>query len=364
MKKRLLTAGIVLFLTMVLGSVAPVAFGADGYISFRSHAEIVEKARQEKRLKVFTTMDPETSGHLKKSFQKRYPFMDDIQISEIAGTAPTQRLLLQIQGGKPDADVVYTSEDFFNQFIPYGKKFDLFAMAQQRVLDIPLKMIDAGSRKALALSTHFGVVAFNKCRLTQNQIPERWEDFLKPEFKDKKFVVDIRPFVYQSFAAGAGEEWMIDFATKIAAQNPIWFRGATRALTLIANGEFLLHSAVNYNSTVRAMRKDKTGCLAFRIVEPAPVRLAEPEIILETAPHPHAGLLWVEFMASPEAQAFIDKYEPLKSSLYVTGSAVEKALRGKKIWLKEWKHYEKGPHWMSMAVKTFGFPKAEKRRRR
>jgi hypothetical protein len=36
---------------------------------------------------------------------------------------------------------------------------------------------------------------------------------------------------------------------------------------------------------------------------------------------------------------------------------VEKIIRGKKIWLKDWKHYEKGPDWMGMAVKAFGFPK-------
>jgi len=361
-KPRFITAAILFFQTLIPAAAPPLAFGANGYTVFKSHAAIVEKARQEQKLKVFTTMDPETSGFLKQAFQKKYPFIKDIQIMEIAGTAATQRLLLQIQGGNSDADVVYTSEDFFDQYIPYGKKLDLLGMAQQRVLDIPVKMIDPESRKALAVSTHFGVVAYNKCRLTETQVPDRWEDFLKPEFKDKKIVVDIRPFVYQSYAAGAGEEWMIDFATKIAAQKPIWFRGATRALSLIANGEFLLHSAINYNSSVRSLRKDKTGCLAFRVVEPVPVRLAEPEIILETAPHAHAGLLWLEFLASPEAQSIIDEYEPLKSSMYVSGSAVEKALRGKKIWLKDWKHYEKGPNWMSMAVKTFGFPKAEKGR--
>ena len=340
----------------------PRALGASGYMSFKSHADIVEKARQERKLNFLTTMDPETSNYLKQAFQNKYPFMEEIQAQEIAGTAATQRLLLQIQGGQADADVVYTSEDFFNQYIPHGRKIDLLTMAQQRVLDIPAKMIDPQTRKAMAVSTHFGVVAYNKCRLHESEVPRRWEDFLKPELKNKKFVVDIRPFVYQSMAAGAGEEWMLDYANKIAAQNPIWFRGATRALQLIANGEFLLHSAVNYNSTVRAIGRDKTGCLAFRIVEPVPVRLAEPEIILDKARHPHVGLLWLEFLASPEAQSIIDEYEPLKSSLYVTGSAVETALRGKKIWLKEWKHYEKGPHWMSTAVKAFGFPKAEKRR--
>jgi hypothetical protein len=172
--------------------------------------------------------------------------------------------------------------------------------------------------------------------------------------------VDIRPFHYQSFAAGAGEEWMLDYAKKIAAQEPIWIRGASRILTSIATGEYLLHSGINYHSTMRAKEKDKTGCLDVKIIEPVPVRLSEAQMVVETSKHPNAGLLWLEFMASAEAQAIIDKYEPLKSSIYAPGSAVEKVIRGKKIWLKDWKHYEKGPDWMGTAVKAFGFPKAEK----
>jgi ABC-type Fe3+ transport system substrate-binding protein len=230
-------------------------------------------------------------------------------------------------------------------------------MAEQGVLSIPPRMIDPLSRKAIAAATIFAAVAFNKCLLDAGKVPDRWEDFLKPELKGKKFLVDIRPFHYQSFAAGAGEEWMLDYAQKIAAQDPVWIRGASRVLTQIATGEYTLHSGINYHSTMRAKEKDKTGCLDVKIIEPVPVRLSEPQMVIDTAKRPHAALLWLEFLAGREAQAIIDKHEPLKSSIYSPGSAVEKLIRGRKIWLKDWKH-EKGPEWMGAAVKAFGFPKA------
>ena len=71
------------------------------------------------------------------------------------------------------------------------------------------------------------------------------------------------------------------------------------------------------------------------MIEPVPVRLSEPQMVLETAKHPHAALLWLEFVTSADAQVIIDKNEPLKSSIYASGSAVEKLIRGRKIWLKE-----------------------------
>ena len=328
-----------------------------GYTFFSSHDEIVKLAKQEARADGIVSLDPDTFAPLTKAFRNRYPFLD-LRLREVTGTEATQRFLLEVQSGTAQADFTYISEDFYNGFITRGKKFDILGMAENNVLAISTKMIDPLSRKAISAATIFAAVAFNKCLLEAVKVPDRWEDFLKPELKGKKFFVDIRPFHYQSFAAGAGEEWMLDYAQKIAAQDPIWIRGASRVLAQIAAGEYQLHSGINYHSTIRAKEKDKTGCLDLKIIEPVPVRLSEPQMVVDTAKHPHAALLWLEFLASTEAQAIIDKHEPLKSSIYSPGSAVEKLIRGKKIWLKDWKHYEKGPDWMGMAVKAFGFPKA------
>jgi iron(III) transport system substrate-binding protein len=328
-----------------------------GYVFLSSHDEIVKLAKQEARVDGIVSLDPETFGPLTKTFKSKFPFVD-LRLREVTGTEATQRFLLEVQSGTAQVDFTYISEDFYKDFITRGKKFDIYGMAENKILSMPLKMVDPLSRKAISAATIFAAIAFNKCQLDPAKIPEHWEDFLKPELKGKKFFVDIRPFHYQSFAAGAGEEWMVDYAQKIAAQDPVWIRGASRVLAQIASGEYQLHSGINYHSTIRAKEKDKTGCLELKIIEPVPVRLSEPQMVLETAKHPHAALLWLEFLTGNEAQAIIDKYEPLKSSIYASGSAVEKIIRGKKIWLKDWNHYEKGPDWMGMAVKAFGFPKA------
>ncbi|MGH7847841.1 MAG: ABC transporter substrate-binding protein [Candidatus Binatia bacterium] len=330
-----------------------------GYIFHASHEGIVNLAKQEGRLTGIISLDPETFAPLTKAFKSKYPFID-VKLDEVTGTEATQRYMLEVQSGTAQNDISYIAEDFYKGFIPHGKKFDVLGMAEQGILAIPPKMIDPQSRRAISSATIFATVAYNKCLLEASKVPDRWEDFLKPELKGKKFLVDIRPFHYQSFAAGAGEEWMLDYAKKIAAQEPVWIRGASRILTSIAAGEYQLHSGINYHSTMRAKEKDKTGCLEVKIIEPVPVRLSEAQMVVKSAKHPNAALLWLEFMASAEAQAIIDKYEPLKSSIYAPGSAVEKVIRGKKIWLKDWNHYEKGPDWMGMAVKAFGFPKAEK----
>jgi hypothetical protein len=102
----------------------------------------------------------------------------------------------------------------------------------------------------------------------------------------------------------------------------------------------------------------------MEVIEPIPVRLSEEEGILQNAPRPHAALLWLEFQASPAGQRIIDKYEPLKSSIYAPGSELEKITRGKKLLVGDWSVYENIDRWVEMTVEAFGFPQAESLRKR
>ncbi|MBI2986189.1 MAG: ABC transporter substrate-binding protein [Deltaproteobacteria bacterium] len=332
---------------------------AKGFIFEAGHDEIVEKARKEGRLRAIVSLDSSTFNTLAKAFREKYSFLD-VRVEEVSGTEASQRFLLELKAGRAQGwDISYVPPDTLTDYLPHGKKVDLLGMAEHGVLAIPTKIIDPKSRKAIAVSSTVGATAFNRCILDASKVPERWEDFLKPEFKGRKFIVDVRPLNYTSMAAGAGEEWMASYARKIATQQPVWLRGQTRALTSILAGEYGLHSLTNYQSVVEAMQKDRTGCLQVKVIEPVPVRLSEPQMIVEGASHFYAGMLWLEFMASPIAQRIIDEKEPLKSSIYIPGSALEKIVRGKKVWVLDWNNFEKSPKWVEMALEAFGFPQAQ-----
>jgi Bacterial extracellular solute-binding protein len=331
-----------------------------GYFFEASHDEIVAKSRKESKLRVLSSLSPEVFPHLTRVFKEKYPFVD-LQLREITGTEAAQRHLHDLgAGGAKNWDVSHLSWDFFHEYLPHAAKIDILGMAQQGILAIPSKMIDPGTRSLVAAGSAADSIAYNRCILEPSKVPNRWEDFYKPEFKGKKFIADVQPHIYAAMAAGAGEEWMMSHARKIAAQQPIWTRGHTRVLTAIAAGEYTLHSGTNYHSVVRAAQKDRSGCLQPKVIEPVPMRLQEPEMVVNGAPNVYSGLLWLEFLATPAAQKILDDYEPLKSSIYVTDSALEKLVRGKQIWLADWKSYPQSPRWMGMAVEAFGFPKVDK----
>ncbi len=329
---------------------------APGLLFETSHDEIVAKARKEGQLRVLSSL--EALKEMREAFARKYPFVD-VHVQEITGTDAHQRFLRELKAGAvKDWDIANASSDFYGEYTPFMKKLDILGMARHGTLQIPTGMIDPNNRNIVAITSQFAVVAYNKSLINPEKVPARWEDFLKQEFKGRKFVVDLRPHPYTAMIPLLGVDWVLEYCKKLAAQEPVWFRGQARVLPAIASGEYMLHAGINYHFTLSAMKKDPTGNLQFKVIEPVPVSLVDTEGVLTSATHPYAGLLWLEFEASPEGQTIIDRYAPLKSSLYAPDSAVEKVLRGKKLSVLNWDTFRMKEKWTGQVIEAFGFPKA------
>jgi ABC-type Fe3+ transport system substrate-binding protein len=330
-----------------------------GYTVFSSHDEIVARAKKEGKLRALSLLGRQTYKPLISAFKQRYPFIPDITIEEIGATEAPQRLLLELKAGSAkEWDVLSVAPDFYPDYLPYAKKLDILRMATQKVLSIPPAMIDPKNRSAVSITSSIHAIAYNKKTLPEERVPASWEDFLKAEFKGKKFLVDIRPIGFAALAAGLGEEWMLDYARKIAAQDPIWIRGQSRYLTSIAVGEYSLFPLAFHYSCLREAAKNPS--LACKVVEPVPARIQNFVTVNNSASHPCAALLWLEFLATPEGQKIIDEYEPFNASIYSPGSKLATLIQGKKVSINNWETIHNSEKWQAMAVEAFGFPKAVK----
>jgi iron(III) transport system substrate-binding protein len=330
-----------------------------GYVFFADREEIVSKAKSEGKLRVLTGL----SGSIQATtdaFKKKYPFITT-HVEEIKNPDAGQRLLLEVTAGAArDWDIMRVHSDFYREWLPHLWKADLLGMAEHGVVQIPQEMIDPKNRNVVALVSRFEVAAYNKNLIAPGQLPKTWEDMLKPEWKGRKFGVDIRPQELAALVPAWGLEKTVDYARKIAQQQPIWARGGSRPLAALAAGEIPLYLfGVNYGSVTRAQRKDPLGVVQFITLEPVPVRIGVEQAILEKSQNRHAALLWLDFLAGEEAQNLLDQYEPLTASVYSKGSAAEQALRGKKLSVVSWENNEKMEQWIAKLVEAYGFPKAD-----
>ena len=332
---------------------------AKGYIFETSRDEIVAKAKKEGRLRVLSTMEIRVIKALRDAFSKKYPFIDT-RAEELGSVDENQRFLLEIKAGAAkgwDVNRVYT--DFYEEFLPYQKKFDILGMAEHKILNIPPQLVDPRSRNVVTSVSNMNVVAYNKKLLSPDKVPEKWEDFLKPEFKGRKFVTDIRPVPLAILVPAWGLEKTVDFARKLAAQDPVWGRGHTRMISSVINGDVVAVAGTNLGSAKNNQEKDRADVLGMKIIEPVPIRLHEGNSVLNSADSPYAGLLWLEFSASPEGQKIIDQYWPLGASILLPGSAQTELTQGKKISLADWNHMQKVDDYLEKIVAALGFPKAK-----
>jgi iron(III) transport system substrate-binding protein len=331
----------------------------NSYTFITSHNEIIAKAKQEGGLRALVNMRPANIAASADAFRKRYPFIK-LDVKEATGTENAQRLLLELKtlGRAANWDIIDISSDFFSQFVPLLMKVDVLGMAQKRVLQIPTAMIDSINRNIVAFSSRFTVTIYSKTLLPASQIPKTWEDLLKPELKGKKFAVDIRPTEIAAMVPAWGLESTLEFARKIKEQDPIWVRGSTRTMAAILAGEIPMMVGPNWHNMKEYEPKDPTGVLRYAILEPTPVRFGNRQAILAGTPHLHTALLWLEWMASEEAQRITDEKEPLASSIYVRGGAVEGELKGKKLSVVGWEEEQFLDGWQAKVVEAYGFPKA------
>ncbi len=329
-----------------------------GYAFYSSREEVVEKAKQEGKLNLLINMEVATLKAAADGFMRKYPFVQ-VQAKDIDGTEMAQRNLLEIKSGQAhEWDVIYATRDLYSEYLPYLWNVDLFKMAEQGTLQIPPPMIDPKNRNVAAFYTRFIAAAYNKNLVPPDQVPRTWEDFLKPEFKGKKFAVDVIPRGIASLVPAWGLDKTVDYARRLAGQQPVWVRGISRTLISMIAGEVPMMMGLMASSVKRVENKDRARVLQTAILEPIPTYFHSEQAILATSKNRHAALLWLEWMASPAVQKFADDLEPFGSSRYFRGGAVEQALRGRKLSEVGWENQANLQAWQAKIFEAYGFPKA------
>jgi len=333
---------------------------SSGYLFVASRDEILAKAKKEGRLRALTGLSTPAIKPMVAAFKKRYPFID-IHVEEIEGTEAYQRFLLELKAGLAKGwDSTYIPYDNYKAFLPYQMKFDILGMVTAGILNIHPRMVDPVNRSTVSANTIANVAVYNRKLIAEEKVPTQWEDFLKPEFKGRKFMAEIRPSSVAALVPAWGLEATLEYARKLAAQEPAWVRGGTRAITALQAGEFPLALAVQASSIKRAQAKNPTSIVGYKIVEPVPIRVVSRiDGVLRSAEHPHAALLWLEFHASPEGQKVLEDHGPHQASVFTPGSATEKETRGKKLSEVDWQHLARLDEYEAKIVEAYGFPTAK-----
>lgn len=143
---------------------------------------------------------------------------------------------------------------------------------------------------------------YNSNSIKAEQAPKTYDDLLNPAWKAKMVFDPEAGYILAALEQAWGREKALGYLGKLSKQDLSYRRGGTLTTQVVSSGEFPIGIAIN-GETSAAIR-DKGAPLGFKVLAPTIVK-PEGLFLAKNAPHPHAALLFVEWVLSHEAQSFL-----------------------------------------------------------
>jgi iron(III) transport system substrate-binding protein len=270
-------------------------------------------ARKEGTLSWYTAIAGDVITALTNGFQQKYPYLK-VDVFRADELQLVQRITQETQAGTASFDVTDpnggTGEIFAESKLitPYYSPL-LTGISDNLKLGINGPLVDRASDWATIIG--FG---YNSNLIPKDAVPKTTADLMNPALAGKMALAGTTTgynwvgSVLKGMGDDAGKKWLADFATK---QKPAVQQISGKALLdLIAKGEVPASPTI-YRDHVRQAQANKAP-VEWVPLEPD-VSLVNYVILGVKAPHPNAGMLFVDYLLG-------DGQQVLKDNFYTTGS--------------------------------------------
>jgi iron(III) transport system substrate-binding protein len=271
------------------GTLAQQAAALAGYQGADREQRLVEGAKREGGLLLYSSMQIDSITPLKRAFEAKYGVK--VGIWRGSGKDILQRAITEAAAGRHDVDVMESDS------------FALEALNRESLLqDVRSPYADDLVPQARAhagwVGTRVNIVAgvYNTRLVKKERLPKTYEDLLDPAYKGM-LGIEADDYDWFGMLVGLiGEEKGLKLFRDIVARNGISVRkGHTLLTNLVAAGEVSIGLTV-FMQNVDVARKNGAPVDWFLL----PPTIARPAAmgVAKSAPHPAAALLYYDFMLS------------------------------------------------------------------
>ena len=260
---------------------------------------LIEGAKKEGQ---FTIYDSHTWFRtIAKEFEKKYPF---IKVSEFRtdGRNLIKRALEEIAAGQYIADVIATTSEQMAIMKREGV-FQEYNLADARYYPDDVKMKGKNGFYYIGHYETYNSLGFNTSLIPSAEAPKTMSDLLNPKWKGKMSIVSTT----------TGTRWIgstlnvmgLEFLDKMADQDVKVQNMSGAALAgLVVSGEVPLSPTI-FDANIHTA-KQKGAPVEWRPLEPVVTTVSYSGLTLKPT-HPHAALLFLEYLHSKEGQQLIMK---------------------------------------------------------
>jgi iron(III) transport system substrate-binding protein len=150
---------------------------------------------------------------------------------------------------------------------------------------------------------NFFVVAFNTNKVSRAELPKSYEGFLDPKWRGRIGIEATDAEWLATLVKKWGTEPGMAYFKKLAEMKPDVRKGHVLLAELIASGEIPVGLTV-YNSNAESLKR-KGAPIDWLPIEPVAAR-PQGIAVAKNAPHPHAALLFADYVLSPEGQELLN----------------------------------------------------------
>jgi len=300
---------------------------------------LVENAKKEGVVTLYSTLTVNDARALSDAFEKKYGIK--VQAWRGGSEKIVQRALTEARAGRHDADAFEMNGPQME--ILYREKI-LEEFYTPSFKDIPPNAFPK-HKHYVADRFAFFVLAYNTNLIKAADVPKSYEEALDPKWKGKLGLEATDVVWFAAVVKAMGEDKGMAYFKKLAALKPDMRAGHILLAELVAAGEIPL-TLTAYNNNAETLKK-KGAPIEWKPLAPA---FGRPSAVgvAKNAPHPHAALLFTEFLLGKEGQEILKNANRVPSSLAVDSplNKFKYELIDPAIVLDEWDKWSK--HWSNL----------------
>lgn len=271
-------------------------------------ARLSERGKQEGSVVLYTTMNLKDSGPLTEAFEKKYGVK--VTLWRSSSEKVVQRAVAEARAGRHTFDVAETNSPELEQLV---REKILAPFWSPALADLPPQALPK-HRQFAPDRFNFFVIGYNTNLVPPDEVPNTYADLLHPRWMGRIGIEANDVDWFASIVKAMGETKGLEYFRRLAALRPQMRTGHSLIGELVASGEIPLAASI-YNHDIQRLIT-KGAPVAWKALEPTFGR-ASGIAVSRNAPHPHAALLFADFVLSREGQEIIRAHERAPSNLTV-----------------------------------------------
>lgn len=273
--------------------------------------KLIEGARKEGRVNIYTSLNTRDAGPLTEAFEKKYGIKTALWRS--GSEKVLQRAVTEARSGRFAVDVLETNGPEMEAL--YREKL-LAEFNSPHFKDFPPAAFPA-HRHYVADRFNFFVIGYNTKLVKPEDVPKSYQDLLSPKFTGRVGIESGDSDWFAAMVKTLGEEKGLEFFRQLAENKPQMRTGHTLLAELLSSGEIALAATI-YNHNIEKMAR-RGAPVQWKALSPT---FGRPNAIgvVPQAQNPHAALLFVDFMLSNEGQTMLRDRNRVPASLSVETS--------------------------------------------